>query len=538
VSSNVTQKNKQVQTNMFRKLVSNLAFSPALVGQLGFYAKRLRKEETTRRAGLIFVALALVVQSFAVFSPPESANAANADNVIYSGIRNKDDLLSIYDRGSDSAGRKDIKEIYAQFGITRADIQNMHVGSYNTGDFNGQIKSVGRSDAGVSYRYPVQVANSTTTVYTGGFTETYGKSWPMPALIGTRSVDGAWFAITLNCGNPVYVVPPPPVKKPVAACTSLTIISLNRNSIRLTAKASAADGATISGYNYVINNAKGAVVLNQRIADTNQISTLDHTLPDGTYTAQVTATTSMGDKSGPDCAKTVTISPEPRCALNTSLVESSPDCKPCSSDSSLWYKDKKCIPTFELSKTVRNITQDPTGDANNHTAKPGDQLQYTLQVKNTGKDQGSYVMTDTVADILEYATIVNLGDGKVVAQSATTPAVVTWPSVNIKVGETVEKVILVKVKDVIPAMAANLSNPQSFNCKVTNTFGNTLNVSIECPPEKVIEQTVAELPHTGASENMIFSAVVIAVVVYFYARARQTSTEIRLIRRDLNAGTI
>ena len=25
---------------MFRKIVSNLAFSPALVGQLGFYAKR------------------------------------------------------------------------------------------------------------------------------------------------------------------------------------------------------------------------------------------------------------------------------------------------------------------------------------------------------------------------------------------------------------------------------------------------------------------------------------------------------------------
>jgi hypothetical protein len=87
-------------------------------------------------------------------------------------------------------------------------------------------------------------------------------------------------------------------------------------------------------------------------------------------------------------------------------------------------------------------------------------------------------------------------------------------------------------------MAANQSNPQSYNCKVTNTFGNTLNVGIECPPEKVIEQTVAELPHTGAGENMLFSAVVIAIAVYFYARSRQTSKEIRLIRRDLNAGTI
>ncbi|MET0980434.1 MAG: hypothetical protein ABWX90_04215 [Candidatus Saccharimonadales bacterium] len=523
---------------MFRKIVSNLAFSPALVGQLGFYARRLRKEEMTRRTGLIFIALALVVQSFAVFSPPESANASNADNVIYSGIRNKEDLLAIYDRGSDSAGRKDIREIYTHFGITRNDIANMTMGSYNTGDFNGQLKSVGRSDWGVPYRTPVAVANSSTTVYTGGFIGTHGKSWPMPALIGKRSIDNAWFAITLDCGNPVYVVPPPPIKKPVAACSSLTVASINRNTIQLTAKATAADGATISGYNYQIKNAKGVVVLNQRVIGAQTTSSLDHKFAaDGAYTAQVTATTSLGDKTGGDCVKSLTVSPEPRCPVNSALVVSSPDCKPCPSDSKIWYKDKNCVATFELSKKVQNITQS-LPDANDTQAKPGDQLQYTLKVKNIGKDQGSYTMSDTVADILEYATIVNIGDGKIVSQGAATPAVVAWPSFNVKVGETVEKIIVVRVKETIPAMAANLSNPQSYNCKVTNTFGNTLNVSIECPPEKVIEQTIAELPHTGASENIIFSAIVVAIAVYFYARSRQTSTEIRLIRRDLNAGTI
>jgi uncharacterized repeat protein (TIGR01451 family) len=523
---------------MFRKLVSNLAFSPALVGQLGFYARRLRKEEATRRAGLIVLALSLIVQSFAVFSPPESANAANADNIIYSGIRDKADLLAVYDRGSDSAGRKDIREIYAQFGISRDDLANTTVGTYHTGDFNGQIKSVGRSDAGVSYRYPVKVANSDTTVYTGGFTETYGKSWPMPALIGKRAVDGAWFAITLNCGNPVYVVPPPPVKQPAAVCTSLTIISLNRNSIRMNAKATATDGASISGYTYVIKDSKGVVMLNQRIASAQAESSLEHKLVrDGAYTAEVVASTSVGEKNGPDCIKAFTISPEPRCVVNSALVESSPECKPCSSDSKLWYKDQKCIAAFTLTKTVRNLTQS-LADANNTQAKPGDQLQYTLQVKNTGKDQGTYTMTDTIADVLEYATVTNMGDGKIVTQNSATPAVATWPSFNVKVGETVEKVIIVKVKDTIPAMATNLSNSQSYNCKITNTFGNTLNVSVECPPEKIVEQAITELPHTGATENMLFSAIVVAIAVYFYARSRQTSTEIRLIRRDLNAGTI
>jgi len=43
---------------MFKKIVSQLSFSPALVAQLGFYARRLRKEQATRRLGLVFVGLA------------------------------------------------------------------------------------------------------------------------------------------------------------------------------------------------------------------------------------------------------------------------------------------------------------------------------------------------------------------------------------------------------------------------------------------------------------------------------------------------
>ena len=78
---------------MFRKIISNLPFSPTLISELGFYAKRLRKEETTRRIGLILTALALVVQSFVAFSPPESANAANAGDLVYGGFKGRTDML-------------------------------------------------------------------------------------------------------------------------------------------------------------------------------------------------------------------------------------------------------------------------------------------------------------------------------------------------------------------------------------------------------------------------------------------------------------
>ncbi|MFI5212366.1 MAG: hypothetical protein ACHQTE_00200 [Candidatus Saccharimonadales bacterium] len=527
---------------MFRKIVSNLAFSPALVGQLSFYAKRLRKEEATRRIGLIFVALALVVQSFAVFSPPESANAADADNIIYSGIRDKTELLSIYDHGSDSAGRNDIKQIYAQFGVTRADLANTQLGTYHTNDFNHQLNSIGRSDWGVSYRTPLKVAGTNTTVYTGGWIDTNGRNVAQQALIGHRAIDGAWFAITLACGNLVYAVPPPPAPQPAAVCSALNITPISRTEIKLDATANATNGATISGYTYTVKDAKAATVVSKTVTSAATSSSIQQTITkDGTYSATVSVTTSLGSKTATNCAKNFIVSPEPVCKLNSALVQSSPDCKPCLNDTTLWYKDKACVATFELSKTVRNVTQS-IADAAGTTAQSGDQLQYTLTVKNTGKGQGPYTMTDNVADIMQYADIVDLGDGQIVTtndQNAATPAVATWPVFSdVKPGQVIQRTILVKVKTTIPAMATNTTNPQSYNCKITNTFGNTINVGIACPPEKVAEQVITQLPHTGASENIIFSGVVLAVVVYFYARSRQTSKEIRLIRRDLNAGTI
>jgi hypothetical protein len=74
---------------------------------------------------------------------------------------------------------------------------------------------------------------------------------------------------------------------------------------------------------------------------------------------------------------------------------------------------------------------------------------------------------------------------------------------------------------------------------MSNEFGSdNTTVLVNCPAPKVVEVVVTELPHTGASENMLFAGIVLSVVVYFYARSRQMKKEVRLIRRDLNAGTI
>ena len=533
---------------MFRKIVSNLAFSPALVGQLGFYAKRLRKEETTRRMGLIFTALALVVQSFAVLTPPESANAANGNNVIYGGVKSKSDLLSVYDRNKDSAGHTDIQQIYSQFGITRQDIVNAKEGEFNSRDFNLGVMSVGRSNY-TWQRTPYAVAGTSTTVYAGNLYKFDTTEWskkngsPYKAVIGKRAVDGKWFAIMYACGNPTYTELPPPPPKPSAACSNLVITPISRTKFTLKATASVKNGATISAYTYTIKETGGKTVTNQTINSSAASSsyTYDFT-KDGSYTAAVAVATSEGTKTASTCQKQLTVSPEPRCPLNPDLVASNPDCKPCEDNPDIWYKDKDCKSDFDVTKAVKNVTQNGS-NANNTTVQPGDRLEYRLTVKNTGNTTGAYVIEDNLADVLEYADIVDLGGGTLLTTSPTVPVeknnYVSWPSTSLKPGESIEKIVNVQVKSTIPATPQGLGNQSSYDCQMVNDFaGNGTTVKVDCPTPKVVEQVVQELPHTGVTENLLFAGAVLAIVVYFYARSRQLKKEVRLIRRDLNAGTI
>lgn len=533
---------------MFRKIVSNLAFSPALVGQLGFYAKRLRKEEATRRIGLIFTALALVVQSFAIFTPPESANAASGNNVIYGGVRDKNDLLATYDRNSDSAGHRDLQQIYSYFGITRQDIVNGHITTFNSRDMNLSIQSAGRSTYSWQ-RTPHAIPGTGTTVYSSllyqfdstSWTTVHGSSYP--ALVGQRGIDGQWFAIMLGCGNPAYISLPPPPPQPVAACSSLTITPITRTKFTFPATASTSNGATVIGYDYTIKNSGGSVVHTQSNANTAKTDSLTYDFKnDGSYIVSVTVATSVGPRTGPECQKPFTVSPEPRCPLNPDLVVTNPDCKPCEDDDTIWYKDKDCKSEFILTKKVKNVTQ-VINDAHNTMAGIGDRLEYRLSVKNTGKTTGTYTIEDNLSDVLEYAVLIDAGGGTLLKQDSSTPiekvGLITWPPIEIKPGETIEKIISVQIKSTIPATPQSVGNPESYNCRMVNDFaGNDTVITLNCPPPKVVEQVVTQLPHTGATENMIFAGSVLAIVVYFYARARQVKKEVRLIRRDLNAGTI
>lgn len=612
---------------MFRRIVSNLSFSPALVGQLGFYAKRLRKEETTRRLGLIFTALALVVQSFAVFSPPEAVNAASPADFISGGVSNKQELLQHYDNNNNR-----IKGLFTSLGITRGEIANMKLGTIGAnavpGKYNWSRTSLYSASQG-QRSYTFNIGAGDVTFFYRPLSLTAANP-PYKVLVGNSEQFG-WFAILMDCGNLITSKPPRQVN-PQAACQSLNISQIAPTRFRLTAKANTKDGANIKRYNYeirqgndvissksfatsqsshsfvyerekpgtykarvtvvtsegektngdckesfvidekpaaacggleaqlitrntvslsgsatksngatikkylfVIKNADKKVVKELSVASTKKSATADTVqLKPGEYTARLTVKTSVGDKTNRDCATSFKVAPPEVCPYNPSLAPGSPDCQPCPGNPNIWIKDADCEAEVVSTKTSINMTNDNV-DASTVTARANDKISYTLTVANKGTNSKIVTMTEDLTDVLEYATLIDKAGGSF----NSTTQVLSWPSFALAPGQTQSRTIAVQVLDKIPVTNTGTSNPDSYDCTMINTFGNSVKVNVECATEKVVvEQVVGELPTTGPAENLTFASILLAVVVYFYARSRQLGTEVRLIRRNLNTGTV
>lgn len=529
---------------MFKKIISHLPYSPSMIHTLGFYAKRLRKEEATRKIGLVLMIVALVVQSFTAFSPPESANAADASDLIYGGTYSGSHFLSHYD-----ANTNNIRDLYNQLGITRAELAaatnnvqrlNSNMGTYSWGLTPHFGPSLGEGS------YTVQGVR--TFYYRphnlwGNFT--------YRAFVGYSASVG-WFAIMLNCGNLILKTVPPEPKcppgqvgtpphcttppKPTASCDALSV-KQNGSTYQLTGTSSAANGATISGYTFTIYRGNTVV---RTISGNSPTATYTEKTP-GTYKVVLTLQTSVGSIKSDNCVKTFTIAEPERCPQNPSLLKDDPQCQPCPGDSTIWIKDPKCKASFVQTKTATNLTNGK--DATATVAKAGDRITYTLTVENKGLKEEVYTFTDNIGDVLEYADIFDPGGGTIsndknASIGSTNAKILTWDKVTIKPGETQKRSFTIQIKNTIPAMAAGKSNALSFDCRIDNTFGNTVRISVDCPAPKLVESTTAELPKTGPGENMLIMGIITAIVVFFYARSRQLNKEIRIIRHNMSAGTI
>ena len=631
---------------MFRKLVSNLAFSPALVGQLGFYARRLKREEATRRLGLVFTALALVVQSLTVFTPPQSANASNASDFISGGVTTKNQIIEAYDRSANGNG--DFKQIMDYAGITRAELRAMTDSSVNsrsrgTGDSawqtwgrshvyssaQGEVRHVvplGGDRTSVVYSKPLWLYDSTTytkangstydafvghsekmgtfaiakdcgnlittktpkpepkgsflgancnivrgIAYDGrnksaqvrvflyfggppgrgvksegittdsqnGFTynvpEKYRKSTTPTKVWGIMIPLAGWNESTVQFGNTVEIPGSCIKPTPGAACAKLETGFISRTVRTFTATATTENGATIKGYTFTVKDSAGKVIFQKLVtitASTAKTGEVDMKVP-GLFTAAVTVHTSLGDKTAQSCVQQVEIGMPTTCPIKPTLPLNDPDCKPCPGNPELWIKDVECSPSITQSKTSKNLTQN-VEDATTSTAQASDRVEYTIYVENIGKVPADIVVKEELADVLEYSTLQQNGGGAF----DTTAKVLSWGTVSLKPGEKVTRTFVVQLASAIPSTPQGTSEPSSYDCIMTNGFGNTVTIKVACDAPKIVERTVEQLPSTGPTENMLFAGVLASVVTFFWARSRQINKEVRLIRKDFNMGTI
>lgn len=185
---------------MFRKIVTELAYSPALAGSLGEYIKRLRSERSQRQIGLIFVALALVVQLFATVFPPESANASNPASFIDGGIQSVDDYLQYYDQNT-----RNIKDLLTSLGITRADLQSATLTeSLPVTTTSLWLLQNDRSDANSSYTFKTSDGKMGIAYYQPVETTLP----PIQAIYaGTTATSKTWFGIDAKSGNLITQAP-------------------------------------------------------------------------------------------------------------------------------------------------------------------------------------------------------------------------------------------------------------------------------------------------------------------------------------------
>lgn len=528
--------------NMFRNIVSRLSFSPALVGQLSFYAKRLQKEQFTRRLGLIFTALALVVQSLVVFQAPEPANAASHNDFVYGGVKTVDQLLALYDKNSGN-----LKDIFDGFGITRAEIAGL--------TRQAQLVTVGnklswgrhqRSHDTASKKVLNSNGTHVDTVYGRPMSKTYKRGAISKEFMFTgHSKKMGWFGIIPDCANLVTDTPPPPPPPPPA---DISVCRLSDNKV-IKIKENQFDSKLYSKNLSVCNTLEVC-----RLSDFRMITIREKNFDSKLY-SKVAAK---------DCVKPIEV-----CNLKTykmitiketdfdANLHSKNKTEDCKSWSVCRLSDFKMIDILktdfdpnlhsnvpaedcrapeegelELSKSAINTSQGGV-DATKTVAKSNDRITYTISIKNTGETELEANFTDNITDILEYSELIDHGGGVFDNKEN----ILSWPAVNMAGGSTEQRTYAVKVLQDIPATPVGTSDRTSYDCKMDNVFGNGVLIDVECPGPKIIE-TVEELPPTGPAENMTFAAIVFALVTYFYYRSKQLNKEVRLVRRNLNTGAL
>jgi uncharacterized repeat protein (TIGR01451 family) len=538
---------------MFKKLLSNLPFNPSLIGQVSFYAHRLHKEERLRKIGIIMVILSVLIQMFAVISPPEPTLAESNNDIVRGGFTSRDQALWYC-----AANTGNFKTILQHYGVSCDLLAKASTRTVRSTDYNKKLHSMGR----ISYGQRIARTNKPTNEYpvdiagAGRFYMRNMWAWDSGAystykVLQVTNPHGQTIMIMYSCGNIVTIdryVPPPPPPPPAptktVVCSNIIMNVRSGSKVKKGTVIEARGQATgrnlspgeLADMDYYLVNASNNKRLESRqargipfkggVAQDSVPRKFKLNNP-GRYHIKLAVKYDLngvkknasGNESG-DCVKLVTVE------ADKPVAQPDPP-KPQYSCPEAEGNDE-ITACLEFQKTASNVTQS-IEDADGTTANAGDTITYRLIVRNTGTQTvPKFVIEENLSDVLQYSDIVSLDGGKLDdSQTA------VWPAIDIGAKKTVEKKITVKVKDPIPQTPISASDPGAFDLVMTNVFYED-QVDIMLPPSviKTTEQVVTTLPETGAGTNIAIAFSLTVMASYFFARTRLLSKEIEIVRSD------
>lgn len=518
---------------MFKKLISNLPFSPGLINQVSFYTKRVKSESAIRRIGLVFVVLTMFVQFFAVISPPQSTLAQAGNDISPGGFGSQAEGVSKCRSNQNNYGA-----VLAAFGVSCDDLARAGTRRIHYGEKGGQLYSIGY----IPYQKPgeqrVDIPALGTAVFARPLTSWGSDCWDdgrdCMAIEGYTS-SGKYFMVLFSCGNLVtvgvpYIPPPPPPPPPPTPVKTLLCSNLVMNiangshvnpgtSVSLRGQVAGANlpkdqladlyytfKTTATGV--TPNTLFSRLAFNGKDGLTDPVSQIFKLTKPGRYTFTLTAKSDLGVAPGSatgNCVKDVYVDKEP--------------CKNPNDAGSCVVQNKRA------SNTTQKIN-----DANGTTAQAGDVIEYTLAATNTNQytTVKGYVIKEQIGDILEYADIVNLNGGTKDSRN-----MVSWPAKDIKPNQSLKQTFTVKVKSPIPKTPSSASDPGSFDMVMSNTYGDTVKIHLTKDVVKIIEQTTTTtLPNTGPGASLAIGFGITVVIAYFFARTRLFATELTIVREE------
>ena len=220
------------------------------------------------------------------------------------------------------------------------------------------------------------------------------------------------------------------------------------------------------------------------------------------------------------------------CQFNDELNTTSEQCRPCPSDANVGVTARACNSPFLFSKSATNASQRQPADS--VAARASDRIIYTIKAKNVGDNDSNITLSDRIDDILEYADVINTNGGIFDPSTAS----LSWAEESVQPGASISKNFAVRLKPHLAATAQGLSNPTSYDCIMSNTYGNSLYIPVACPAAKHVEVIAGALPTVSGVVSLAISYFFLFSVIYFYLRSRLLREEVRLIRKDINTGVL